>query len=158
MKGALSERVDCDRHRRGDGEVCGVAMFMERTTKVLTDLTEFKEVATTKLDRIEHLEKAIEKVATHTQNMDTTLKGLADSAHDLLGAATSKKHVPISIFYLVVLFLGAWMIIDKLASNRADVQISPTSFSYQSKEHLRDNSRPIPYGPPSDVRGGAGGQ
>lgn len=98
----------------------------------------------------------MEKVATHTQNMDVTLKGLADSAHDLLGAATSKKHVPISIFYLVVLFLGAWMIIDKLAANRADVSISPTSFSYQSKEHLPDNPRAIPNGPPMAVPGGDG--
>jgi len=156
MKGAFHERVDCERHRTGGGEVCGVATFMERTTHILTELTAFKDTATEKLDRIEHLEKSIEKVATHTQNMDVTLKGLADSAHDLLGAATSKKHVPISIFYLVVLFLGAWMIIDKLSSNRADVSISPTSFSYQSKEHLRDNPRAIPNGPPMAVPGGDG--
>lgn len=146
MKLQPTSETECERHRKAEGPMCGVSVFMERTTRVLSDLTDFKDVATRKLDRIEHLEKAIEKVATHTQNMDSTLKGLADSAHDLLGAATSKRHVPISIFYLVVMFLTAWMIIDKLSTSRANVSISPTGFSYETKEGHRDNTQAIPNG------------
>ena len=58
--------------------------------------------------------------------MDKTLQNMETTARELIGIATGKKQVPITIFYLVVFVLGAWMILDKLSTTKANVNLTPT--------------------------------
>lgn len=115
-------------------EICGVAEFMQNTNVALNHLMQFKEAASDKLDKIEHLETSLKEVATHAKSMDKTLQSMENTARELIGIATGKKQVPITIFYLVVFVLGAWMLLDKLSTTKANVNLTPTGMTYDSRQ------------------------
>ncbi len=129
----LEERMDCIEYKAGR-PICGVAEFMQTTNVALGHLMEFKTAATDKLDRIEHLEDSLKEVATHAKSMDHTLQSMESTARELIGIATGKKQVPITIFYLVVFVLGAWMLLDKLSLSKGNLDLSPTGMKYSQPE------------------------
>lgn len=129
----LAIDTGCAEAQRG-GDICGIASFISTTTKTLEEFVEFKAAATISLNKIEKLEESMEKVAEHAGNMDKTLKDMEGTAKELISIATGKKQVPLAIFYAVVIFLGAWMMIDKLANNHNEVSLSPTSFSFKPRQ------------------------
>ena len=102
---------------------------------------QFKTAATSKLDKIEHLETSLNKVANHAESMDRTLGAMEATARELIGIATGKKQVPITIFYLVIVVLGGWMLVDKLASGRGSLNLSPTGFSYSAEQRQQEPVR-----------------
>lgn len=111
---------------------------MEKTDIALSQLMEFKVEATSKLNKIEDLEISLQEVAHHAKSMDGTLKEMKDVARELIGIATGKKHVPLSVFFIVIFALCAFMLIDKLSTNKADIDLTPTQFKYRS--NLSDSS------------------
>lgn len=158
MKRSEDTEQQCKEYLKGN-RICGVAEFMIQTTEALNGLSVFQttateklELASRKLEKLEHLEISIGKVAEHTQSMDETLRNLANTAESVVETAMSKKHVPISIFYMVVFFLAAWMLVDKLGSSSASLKMSPTEFHYQSSKEENDNARRLPDGTPIPVR------
>lgn len=108
-----------------------MVIFMETTNQALGHLMDFRTEAKEKLAKIEHLETALQEVARHTKSMNETLQEMKETAKELISIATGKTHVPIGIFFLVVMAMSAMMLIDKLASHKAELNLSPTQFNYK---------------------------
>jgi hypothetical protein len=131
-------KSECREYAEGRN-LCGVAEFMHTTNVTLSHLMQFKETASDKLDKIEHLESSLQDVARHAKSMDDTLKSMASTGRELIEVATGKRQVPITIVYLVVFVLGAWMLLDKLNLSRANLTLSPTSMKYESHSESRND-------------------
>lgn len=104
---------------------------MESTNIALDHLMIFKDTATEKLAKIEHLEGSLHDVAVHVRSVDNTLKEMKDTAKDLIGIVAGKRQVPLTIFIVVVSMLCSIILIEKLGEHKAEVNLSPTEFKYK---------------------------
>lgn len=114
-----------------DSNHCDMAIFMETTNQTLGHLMEFRIEAKEKLGKIEHLETALGQVAEHTKSMNETLREMKETATELIAIATGKTHVPLGVFFLVIASMVAIMLMDKLGSHKAELDLSPTQFKYK---------------------------
>lgn len=108
-----------------------VSEFMDSTRESLRSLMGFREEAIDKLNRIETLERALENLARHAENMDKTLVEIKEAGRDWMAFVMGKKHVPLSIFFFVIFLLAVIMVVDKVGS-RGEISMSPTEFKYKA--------------------------
>lgn len=84
----------------------------------------FKATFQTLKDTNEEIKLSNQKIEENTEKMALTLKDFHKDGVEVLGIIAGKKHVPLSIFAIVVVLLSALLITQEVKYSDLDIEIS----------------------------------
>lgn len=87
--------------------------------------------------KIEEMHQDIRELvghAKHLEKLDDISKTLVSMNKNLIGPATGRKQVPISVFILVMFIMGAVFILDKAFTTQQEVSIGATSLDIKKND------------------------
>ena len=134
---------------------CGLKQYIADNRAILRRIEIHNVQVGLKLDKMASMESSLNIIAQHAGDTANQLASLRSDMQTWIPLIAGKKHVPLSIFLLVVGIMGALLMVIQLGHGGGELDAGPTHFRYRTTNGREDGPKTSPTpSEDSDVRRG----